>query len=401
MEKIYVVAAKRSAIGSFLGSLKDISIDDLGKQVLNGLFKSAKIDPKLVDEVIIGNVLGANLGLGWFRKITIESGLKLETPSYSVNMVCGSGMQAIINGYNSILTGKRDLVLTGGIELMSNAPHYLSNSRSGNKLGDQIIVDSILKDGLTDPFLNLSMGLLTETLVSKYNITKEEQDLFSYHSQLKAIKAKNSGKFKNEIIPIKINRKKEEINFSEDEFIRENTSLEKIKNLKPVFKKDGTITAGSSSGINDGASFILLASERAVQKYNLKPLALIKGIGSSGVNPELMGLGPIDAIKESLKEAKLSFNDIDLIEINESFAAQVLAVVKELSKIYNLSEQEILKLINPNGGAIALGHPIGASGNRIVVTLVNELLKNNHQKYGLATLCIGSGMGLSLIIEKV
>lgn len=400
MKKIYIVAAKRSPIGSFLGSLSNLSLDNLGTQVVKGLLDTNKINPDIIEEVIIGNVLSANLGLGWFRKISLDSGLNINTPSYAVNMVCGSGMQAIINGYNAIKSGYRDVVLTGGIELMSKAPHYLEKARSGAKLGDQTIIDSILKDGLTDPFLNISMGALTEKLVDKFKITKKAQDKFSFDSQIKAIKARNNGYFKDEIIPINTNNK-DNLLFDKDEYIKDNTNLEKMNSLKPAFTKDGTITAANASGINDGASFILLASEDAISKYNLKPLALIEGIGTSAVDPELMGLGPIDAISESLSKTNLTINDIDVIEINESFAAQVLAVTKELSRIHKVNEEDILNKINPNGGGIALGHPIGASGNRIVVTLLYELLRNKMKKIGLATLCIGSGMGLSLILKKI
>jgi len=401
MNKIYVVAAKRSAIGSFLGTLSNVNATYLGSEVLRETLKSGNVDPKNVDEVIIGNVLPAGNKQGLHRQIAVNAGIPYEVPSYSLNMICGSGMKAVLNAYTSIKAGFSDIVVAGGIEIMSNTPYLVSsNIRNGVKMGNFNLEDYILKDGLMDAFYDYHMGITAENIVEKYNISREEQDDFAYNSQIKARSAFEKGLFKDEIVPINIKLKKEEFTFKDDEYINFKTTREKMGTLRPAFKKDGSVSAANSSGINDGASFLILASKKALEKYNLKPLAEIIEINQAGVEPELMGLGPIPAISGILKKAKLSLNDIDVLELNEAFAAQSLGVVKGLAKNFKISEKEILSKTNLNGGAIALGHPLGASGNRIIVTLIHIMLKNDF-KLGLASLCIGGGMGTSIILKKV
>ncbi|MGL5123285.1 MAG: acetyl-CoA C-acetyltransferase [Fusobacteriaceae bacterium] len=400
MKKIYVVAAKRTAIGSFLGTLSKVSPVELGATLVKNILSDTGANPANIDEVIIGNVLSAGLKQGVGRQVSINSGIPVEVPGYSVNILCGSGMKSVMIGVNDIKLGEAKLVFAGGIESMSLAPYLQNNVRTGNKMGEVSLKDHIIIDGLTDAFTEIHMGITAENIAIKYNISREEQDKFAAYSQKKAIEAIDSGKFKNEILPLEVKIGKEIFLFSEDEYPNRKTNLEKLSGLRPAFKINGTVTAGNSSGVNDGAAIILLASEEAVEKYNLKPLVEVIGHAQTGVAPELMGLGPVPAIDKVLKSIGMSINDMDLIELNEAFAAQSLGVIKELAKIYNITEKSILEKTNVNGGAIALGHPIGASGARIIVTLIHEMKKRN-SNYGLASLCIGGGMGTSIVLKNI
>ncbi len=402
MKKVFVVGAKRSAIGSFMGTLSTLHPADFGSQVLKALIKESGINVEDINEVLVGNILPAGLKQGVARQISIASGIPSSIPAYGVNMVCGSGMKTVMNGYTSITLGLHDLVVAGGVESMSSAPFLIPGQvRSGIKMGEQPMRDHMLYDALTDAFAGYHMGITAENVAEKYGITREEQDAFALESQKKAIAAQDQGKFKQEIVPVIIPNRKGDIIFEVDEYINRGTSYEKLSQLRPAFKKDGTVTAGSSSGINDGASFIILASEEYVKTHNLTPLAEVVGVGQGGVDPSVMGLGPTPAIKQALKYANLSFKDINTFELNEAFAAQSLGVLKELSEAFGVTKEYILSKTNPNGGAIALGHPVGASGNRIIVTLIHEMLKNPQYTYGLASLCIGGGMGTAVILRKI
>ena len=402
MKKVYIVSAKRTAIGSFLGSLKDTHPSILGSTLVKDVVKTIGDDAATnIDEVIIGNVLPAGIGQGIARQISINGSLHPLIPAHVVNNVCCSGMKVVMNAATNILANRANLVLAGGVESMSNAPFILpKNLRGGNKLGDFKAEDHILKDALLDAFEGYHMGITAENIAEKYNITREEQDEFAINSQEKAIKAVDSGRFKDEIVSLNIKIGREEAIFDTDEYPNRKTSLEKLGSLKPVFKKDGTVTAGNSSGINDGSSLTLIASEEAVSKYNLTPLVEIISYEQTGIEPSIMGLGPVGSTKKALSSANLSLGDIDLIELNEAFAAQSLGVIHELSREHNLTKEEILSKTNVNGGAIALGHPLGSSGNRIIVTLIHELIKQK-KTYGLASLCAGGGMGTTIIVKRV
>lgn len=397
---VYIVGAKRTAIGTFLGTLKDVPAPKLGAIAAKAAIEQARVSVEEIDETIIGSILTAGQGMGPGRQVGIYAGIPVEKPGYTVNMLCGSGMKAVMLGAVDIVSKEAELVLTGGIENMSEAPYLIPyKARYGLKFGNFEVIDHMILDGLTDVFNNVHMGMTAERLAEKYSITREEQDKFAFESQMKAKKAIEEGKFKEEIVPVEIETRKEKIIFDTDEHPRDVT-LEKLAKLKPAFKKDGTVTAGNASGINDGASAIVLASEKFVEKNNLKPLARIISWAQAGVDPMEMGLGPVPATEKALKKAGLKMEDIELIELNEAFAAQSLAVIKEWSKRFNVSEDWIKERTNVNGGAIALGHPIGASGNRIIVTLLYEMKRRN-LKYGLATLCIGGGMGTAVIIENL
>jgi acetyl-CoA C-acetyltransferase len=401
VEKVFIVSAKRTPVGSFLGSLKSISASELGAGLIKNIIEETKINPADVDEVIVGNVLPAGQGQGVARQVAVKGGIPFEVPAYSLNIVCGSGMKAVINATISMRAGYNNLVFAGGVESMSNAPYLLPASlRTGNKMGDMKTVDHMIYDALTDAFDGIHMGITAENIAAKYEISREKQDLFAAESQKKAIEAVDAGKFKDEIVPLKVKIGREEVLFDTDEYPNKKTNFEKLSNLRPAFKKDGSVTAGNASGINDGGSMMLIASEEAVKKYNLTPLAEVVGIGQGGVDPKVMGLGPTPAVRAALKDAGLKLQDIDLFELNEAFAAQALGVVHELSLEHGMSEEDILSKSNVNGGAIAIGHPVGASGNRIMVTLLHEMLKRKVE-YGLATLCIGGGMGTAVVLKRV
>lgn len=401
MSKIYIVDAKRTAIGSFLGSLRKVSPSDLGATVVKDLLKNNNLQGHELDEVIMGNILSAGQGQGVGRQVAIKANIPFEVPAYSLNILCGSGMKSVMTGYSNIKSGLSNLVICGGVEVMSQAPFVSPRDvREGFRMGELKFQDSMLVDALTDAFDKIHMGVTAENIAEKYSITREEQDRFAIKSQEKAIKAIDEKKFEKEIVPVEVVEKKQTIIFDTDEYPNRKTSLEKLETLKTVFKKDGTVTAGNASGINDGASAVLLASEEAVKKYNLKPLAEIVGIGQGGVDPKIMGMGPVPAIKEALKMANLDLQSMDLVELNEAFAAQALGVMFELKNEYGVTDEFFDERCNVNGGAIALGHPVGASGNRIITTLVHEMSKRKSQ-YGLASLCIGGGMGTAVVVKSI
>ncbi|XMB71910.1 acetyl-CoA C-acetyltransferase [Mycoplasmatota bacterium WC30] len=399
-KKIFIVGAKRSPIGSFLGTLKDVHPAEMGKQVLTKLLEDTKVPKNEITEVIVGNILPANIGQGIARQISIKSSIPETVPAYSLNMVCGSGMKSIMNGYMGIQSGFSNIVVAGGVESMSGAPFLVpGKARNGYKMGAMQVEDHMLKDALTDPFGNMHMGITAENIVDKHSISREAQDQFAFGSQQKAIAAVDSGRFVDEIIPIEIKTRKGVKVFDKDEYPNRTTTLEILGKLRPAFKKEGSVTAGNSSGINDGASFTILASEEMVEKFDLPVLAEIVAIGQGGVDPNYMGLGPVPAIRNTLKAANMKLSEIELIELNEAFASQSLGVVAELAEEHDLTADEILERTNVNGGAIALGHPVGVSGNRIVVTLIHEMIKRD-LKFGLASLCIGGGMGTCVIIKR-
>ena len=399
--KTYIVAAKRTAIGKFLGSTLHISPADMAATVIREIIKESKVNPADIDEVIVGNVLSAGQGQGVARQAAIKGGIPHEVPAYGINMICGSGMKAVLNAVTEVKAGYADIVLAGGTESMSTAGYVLPHTtREGHRMGSMTAIDHMVHDGLTDAFGNVHMGVTAENIAERYGISREEQDAFALESQRKAIDAVDNGRFKEEIVPIEYKVKKETKIFDTDEFPNRNTSAEKLAKLRPAFKENGTVTAGNSSGINDGASFILIASEKAVKEHGLTPLCEVVGIGQGGVDPAVMGLGPVPAIRKALKNADLKLKDIDVIELNEAFAAQSLGVIHDLIKEHGVTREWIDLHTNPNGGAIALGHPIGASGNRIIVSLVYEM-KAADANYGLASLCIGGGMGTAIILKKV
>ncbi|MBR5249395.1 MAG: acetyl-CoA C-acetyltransferase [Bacteroidales bacterium] len=399
MRKVYIVAAKRTAIGKLMGGLTSLQPGEMGARVIKAVLEESGVKPEQVDEVIVGNVLCAGQKQGVARQAAILAGIPAEVPAYGVNMICGSGMKSVLNAYTDIVAGNCELVLAGGTESMSNAGFVMGGAlRAGNKMGNIQAVDHMVCDGLTDAFNNYHMGITAENVAEKYNITREAQDAFSFASQQKAIRAVDNGEFVKEIVPIEIVTRKETIVFDTDEFPNRASTPEKMAKLKPAFKKDGTVTAGNASGVNDGASFVLLASEDKVKELGLTPMAEIVATGQGGVDPSVMGLGPVPAIRQALKRAGLPLSAMELIELNEAFAAQSLGVIHELIEEHGVTREWIDERTNINGGAIALGHPIGASGNRILVSLVHELLKHN-KKLGLASLCIGGGMGTAIIVK--
>tara|TARA_B100000575_G_C23047844_1_gene603167 strand:+ start:22 stop:1197 length:1176 start_codon:yes stop_codon:yes gene_type:complete len=390
IKKVYIADASRTAVASLGKSLKDISAVDLGSCVISNTIKRSKIKSSDVDEVIMGQVLTGGTGQNPARQASIKAGLPIEKPAYIVNQVCGSGLRSIASAFQSIAAGQSKIIIAGGQENMSLAPHAI-HLRTGKKLGDTELIDTMIKDGLWDAFHGYHMGVTAENVAEKFQITRDQQDKFALKSQEKALMAQKQNKFKEEIINFKIKSKKAEIDFDKDEHPREGVDLDTLSRLKPVFKKDGTVTAGNASGINDGAAAITLMSDTEVEKRNIKKLVSIKSWASCGVDPALMGTGPIPSTKKALDLAGWDIKDVDLFEINEAFAAQSLAVLKTLS----IPEEKV----NVNGGAIALGHPIGASGTRILVTLIHEMIKRDVKK-GLATLCIGGGMGIAMCVER-
>jgi len=390
MSKIFVTSAKRTAVGSLGKSLKNISAEELGSAVISENLKNLKISKDDVDEIILGQVLTGGSGQNPARQAAIKSGIPKEKPAYLVNQVCGSGIRSVASGYQSIKSGDSKIIIAGGQENMSLAPHAI-HLRDGKKLGDIQFTDTMIKDGLWDAFHGYHMGVTAENVAEKFQITRNEQDKFALRSQEKAVDAQKKDKFIDEIINFKIKSKKSEIDFKKDEHPREGLSLEALARLKPVFKTNGTVTAGNASGINDGAAAVILMSSDEAEKRNIEKLVSIRSWASCGVDPALMGTGPIPSSKKALKLAGWDVKDVDLFEINEAFAAQSLAVLKTLS----IPEEKV----NVNGGAIALGHPIGASGTRILVTLIHEMIKRDVKK-GLATLCIGGGMGIAMCVER-
>jgi acetyl-CoA C-acetyltransferase len=391
MTEVVIVSAVRTAIGSFSGSLKNVSAPELGAVVIKGALEKAGVKPEQVDEVIMGNVLQSGLGQNPARQAAIKAGIPESVSSMTINKVCGSGLKAVHLATQAILAGDAEIVVAGGMENMSQAPYILKNAREGFKMGDQKLIDTMVADGLTCAFNNYHMGITAENLCDKYELTREEQDQFSAWSQEKAAKAIAEGKFVDEIVPVIIpQRKGDPIVFAIDEYPKAGTTAEKLAALRPAFKKDGSVTAGNASGINDGAAAVVVMSKTKAEELGLTPLVTIKANAIAGVDPSIMGIGPVGAVKKVLDKANTSLEDIELIEANEAFAAQSLAVDRELQ--FNKD------ILNVNGGAIALGHPIGASGARILVTLIHEMKKRNAKK-GLATLCIGGGQGVATVVE--
>lgn len=391
MNRVAIVSAKRTAIGSFGGSLKDISATKIGGELVRRALEDINLNPNLVDEIIFGNVLQTGLGQNVARQIAVNAGIPKEKSAFVVNKVCGSGLKSVVLGVQSILLGDNDVVVCGGVENMSAAPHYTKNARFGQKLGSFELEDTIINDGLTDAFENYHMGITAENIAEQYNITREEQDEFALLSQKKATAAIENNQFANEIVPIVIKTRREEIIFDTDEYVRPNATLESLAKLRPAFKKDGTVTAGNASGINDGAACVILMSEARAKELELEILAYIDGYASAGLDNKVMGLGPVPATQKVLEKLSLNIEDIDLFEMNEAFAAQSIAVTRLLSLDSNK--------VNTRGGAISLGHPIGASGCRVLVTLVHALINDNKEK-GVCSLCIGGGQGIAMVISR-
>ena len=393
MREVVIASAARTALGSFGGSLKDVPAAELGAIVVKEAIKRAGIKPEVVDEVVLGNVIQAGLGQNVARQATIKAGLPEEVPAMTINKVCGSGLRTVALAAQMIKAGDADVVIAGGMENMSAAPYVLDKARWGQRMGDGKLVDTMIKDALWDAFNNYHMGVTAENIAKQWNISREEQDAFAAASQQKAERAIKEGRFKDEIVPVVIPQRKGEPKvFDTDEFPRFGTTPETLAKLKPAFVKDGTVTAGNASGINDGAAaFVIMSAEKA-KELGVKPLAKIVSYGSKGLDPSIMGYGPFHATKKALEVSGLKIEDLDLIEANEAFASQSLAVAKDLG--FDMSK------VNVNGGAVALGHPVGASGARILTTLLYEMEKRDAKK-GLATLCIGGGMGTALIVERV
>jgi len=394
MKEIYVVSCCRTAIGSFGGTLKDTPTTELGAIVMKETLRRAGISSGDIDEVIFGCTLSAGLGQNPARQAAVKAGVPYEVPAYTVSMVCGSGMKSVIEGVRAIQAGDAELIMAGGMENMSAAPYAMPAARFGARMFDAKMVDTMVHDGLWDAFNNYHMGITAENICDEWEITREELDEFALSSQTKTAAAQAAGKFNDEIVPVPVKVKREIVDFKVDEFPKNNTNAESLSKLKPAFKPDGgCVTAGNASGVNDGAAAILLASGEAVAKYNLKPMAKLISYGQGGVDPRIMGVGPVPASRQALEKAGLTIDKLDLIEANEAFAAQSIAVARELG--FDMNK------VNVNGGAISLGHPVGASGARIIVTLIHELQKRPEAKKGLATLCIGGGMGVATIFEKV
>ena len=418
MKEVYVVNCCRTAVGSFGGSLKDVPAADLGAVVVKNVLSRAGVKPEQVDELMFGCILTSSQGQNVARQVGVKAGLPYSVPAYTVGMVCGSGMKSVIEGARAILAGDADVIVAGGTENMSAAPYALPAERWGARMGDKKVVDTMIKDGLWDAYNNYHMGTTAENICDVWGITREELDAFGAASQQKACAAIESGRFNDEIVPVPVKKKKEVVEFKVDEYPKPGTTAESIAKLKGAFpvgpegvedeivhtfevtqvheadahKHVQRVTAANASGLNDGAAAIIVASGEAVEKYGLKPMAKLLGWGQGGVDPKIMGVGPVPASRNALKKAGLTMDDIDLVEANEAFAAQSVAVARELG--FDMDK------VNVNGGAIAIGHPIGCSGARIIVTLLHEMQKRPEAKKGLATLCIGGGMGVATIFEK-
>ncbi|NLC48981.1 MAG: acetyl-CoA C-acetyltransferase [Bacteroidales bacterium] len=392
MREVVIVSAVRTPIGAYGGSLKDISAVQLGTIVAKEALKRANVEATIVDEVIFGNVLQAGLGQNVARQVAVHAGIPVEVPSFTVNKVCGSGLKSVALAAQAIMAGEADVILAGGTENMSQAPYLLKSARWGQRMGDGVIEDYMVNDGLWDVFNDTHMGVTAENIAEKYSFTREEQDNVALMSQNRAEEAIKNGKFKDEIVAVEVpQRRKDPLVVDTDEFPRFGSTMEALGKLRPAFKSDGTVTAGNASGINDGAaSFIIMSKEKA-EELGLTPLATIASYASAGVDPSVMGTGPIPATKKALAKIDMTVDDLDLVEANEAFAAQALSVIKEL----NLDVEKT----NVNGGAIALGHPIGASGARTLVTLLYEMKKRD-AKNGLTTLCIGGGQGIAMIVKR-
>lgn len=392
MTEVVIVSAVRTPIGAFQGALKDILAPTLGSIVIKEALNRVQLDPTTVDEVIMGNVLAAGLGQNPARQASIQAGLPYTVPAMTINKVCGSGLKAVHLAAQAIISGDADVVVAGGFENMSQAPYIMRNAREGFRMGDQKIVDTLIQDGLWCAFNDYHMGITAENLCDQYNISRQEQDEFAARSQARASEAISANKFAEEIVPVEIpQRKGDPILFTQDEYVKHGTTAEKLSGLRPAFKKEGSVTAGNASGINDGAAAVVVMSKQRAFELGLTPLATIVANASAGVDPSVMGIGPVTAVKKVLAKANVTLDEMDLIEANEAFAAQAIAVDRELA--FNHDK------LNVNGGAIALGHPIGASGTRILVTLLHEMQKQD-AKLGLATLCIGGGQGVATIVQR-
>ncbi len=392
MREVVIASAVRTPVGSFGGSLKDITPADLGAHVIKAALERAGVAPEKVDEVIMGCVLQAGYGQGIARQASIKAGIPQEVPAWTLNMICGSGLKSVSMAAALIKSGEADIVVAGGTENMSMAPYVMKNARWGIRMGDDKIIDTMVHDGLTEVFNNYHMGITAENIVEQWGLTREEQDELAARSQQRAVAAVESGRFDDEIAPVMIpQRKGDPIAFARDEYPKAGTTTESLAKLRPAFKKDGTVTAGNASGINDGAAALVIMSKEKADELGIVPLATIAAHASAGVDPKVMGIGPVPATLKALKSAGIGVQDLDLIEANEAFAAQALAVGREL----NFDVEKV----NVNGGAIALGHPIGASGARILVSLIHEMKKRD-AKNGLATLCIGGGMGQAVVIKR-
>ncbi len=392
MKKVVIASAARTAVGNFGGNLASLSAVELGKLAAQAALERARIEADVVDEVLVGNILSAGLGQNIARQIGIYAGTSENTPAMTINQLCGSGLRAVMLGMQLIQLGEAEVVLAGGTESMSNAPYLLPKARYGYRMGDGSLVDSMILDGLTDAFNGYHMGITAENIAERWNLSREEQDQFALQSQQKAEAAQKGKRFADEIVPVIIpQRKGEALVIDQDEFPKHGMTIEKLAKLRPAFKTDGTVTAGNASGINDGAAMLVLMSEEKAHQLGIKPLAVIEAAAYAALDPKIMGYGPVPATKKVLAKSGWKISDLDLIEANEAFAAQSLAVVKDLE----LNPE----LVNVNGGAIALGHPIGASGARILTTLIYEMQKRDAHK-GLATLCIGGGQGISMLINR-
>ncbi len=400
MNRVYIVAARRTAIGAFGGGFKGTPAPRLAAQAIAAVIEDARVEPVSLDEVIVGNVIGNGQGMGPGRQASIYAGVPDSVPAYSINILCGSGMKSIMLAADAIRSGDANLCVAAGMENMSLAPFTVPAAvRWGSKLGALQMEDSLLQDGLTDVFNTCHMGVTAENIAKKHAITREAQDAFAAESQRRAAEARSAGRFADEIVPVEVQERKKTVVVDTDEHIRPDTTVESLASLRPAFDKEGTVTAGNASGINDGAAALLLASEEAVRAHGLTPLAELVGWSQAALDPAWMGLGPVPAIRKVLGKAGLALREIELIELNEAFAAQSLGVLRELAAEHGETVEALLERTNVNGGAIALGHPIGASGARITVTLLHEMARRD-SVLGLASLCIGGGMGTALVVKR-
>jgi acetyl-CoA C-acetyltransferase len=401
MEKIFIVAAKRTPIGAFGGSLKDISAGNLASIAIEAAIADSGVAVDAIDEVIVGNVVSAGQGMGVGRQAAIYAGVPNQVPAYSLNMVCGSGMKTVMDAASHIKAGDANLVVAAGVEVMSQIPFTAPASiRDGHKMGNMNLTDLLINDGLTDVYNQYHMGVTAENVAKQVGISREQQDEYALASQLKAVSAIEAGKFKQEIVPVDVKKRRETVVFDTDEYPKPDATLSGLAKLRTAFDREGTVTAGNASGIIDGASAIIVASESAVKQHGLKPIAEIVSYAQSGLEPEIMGLGPVEAVSIALEKAQLTTDEIGVYELNEAFAAQALGVIHKLAEKHNVSVSSILDKANVNGGAIALGHPLGASGNRILVSLIHELNRSESQ-YGVASLCVGGGMGTAVVIKSI
>jgi len=400
MKRVFIVGAKRTALGSFGGSLAGVPASELGGTAIAAALLQSNLAPQKVDEVIVGNVLGAGQGMGPGRQAAMFADIPQEVPAYTLNMICGSGMKTVMEAASKIKSGDANVVVAAGMENMSQAPYVMdSKNRFGAKMGNQTLKDSLINDGLTDAFHQYHMGVTAENIAKHYRISREEQDQFALRSQQRAVTAIEVGRFEQEIVPIEVKQRREVVSFAQDEYPRKQTTYESLAKLRPAFDKEGSVTAGNASGINDGGVAFVLASEQAVEEFGLEPIAEVLAYGQGGVDPSVMGLGPVPAIKQALERAELKLTDIELLELNEAFAAQALGVMHGLTAQHDVDMTWFDDKTNLNGGAIALGHPLGASGGRVLTTLLYEMIKQD-KKLGLASLCIGGGMGTAMIIKR-